>query len=118
MAEKIDRLTRVNELLKREIATEIERLVMAQSSGMLISVTEVNTSVDLRNATVGISIFGGTKTASSSAAVFKELNARKNEIQRHLARVLGFKHTPVLMFKEDRRTEVGDKVLELLNGGE
>ena len=49
MAEKIDRLTRVNELLKREIATEIERLVMAQSSGMLISVTEVKTSVDLRN---------------------------------------------------------------------
>ena len=118
MAEKIDRLTRVNELLKREIATEIERLVMAQSSGMLISVTEVNTSVDLRNATVGISIFGGTKTASSSAAIFKELNARKSEIQRHLARVLGFKHTPVLMFKEDRRTELGDKVLELLNGGE
>ena len=50
--------------------------------------------------------------------MFKELNARKNEIQRHLARVLGFKHTPVLMFKEDRRTELGDKVLELLNGGE
>ena len=118
MAEKIDRLTRVNELLKREIATEIERLVMAQSSGMLISVTEVKTSVDLRNATVGISVFGGTKTASSSAAIFKELNARKSDIQRHLARVLGFKHTPVLLFKEDRRTELGDKVLELLNDGE
>lgn len=118
MAEKIDRLTRVNELLKREIATEIERLVMAQSSGMLISVTEVKTSVDLRNATVGISIFGGTRTASSSAAIFKELNARKNDIQRHLAKVLGFKHTPVLLFKEDRRTELGDKVLELLNGDE
>ena len=118
MAEKIDRLTRVNELLKREIATEIERLVMAQSSGMLISVTEVRTSVDLRNATVGISIFGGSKTASSSAAVFRELNARKSDIQRHLARVLGCKHTPVRTFKEDRRTELGDKVLELLNGEE
>ena len=74
MAEKVDRLTRVNELLKREIAVEIERLVMAQSSGMLISVTEVRTSVDLRNATVGISIFG-TGKASDSAAVFRELNA-------------------------------------------
>ena len=93
MAEKIDRLTRVNELLKREIATEIERLVMAQSSGMLISVTEVKTSVDLRNATVGISVFGGTRTASSSAAIFKELNARKSDIQRHLARVLGLQET-------------------------
>ena len=118
MAEKIDRLTRVNELLKREIATEIERLVMAQSSGMLISVTEVRTSVDLRNATVGISLFGGTKRASDTTAIFRELNARKSDIQRHLARVLGFKHTPVLTFKEDRRTELGDKVLELLNGEE
>ena len=116
MAEKVDRLTRVNELLKREIAVEIERLLMAQSSGMLISVTEVRTSVDLRNATVGISIFGGKKTASETSAVFKELNARKSDIQRHLARVLGFKHTPVLIFKEDRRTALGDKVLELLNG--
>ena len=87
MAEKIDRLTRVNELLKREIALEIERLVMAQSSGVLISVTEVRTSVDLRNATVGISIFGGKKTASENTAIFKELNARKSDIQRHLAKV-------------------------------
>lgn len=118
MAEKIDRLTRVNELLKREIATEIERLVMAQSSGMLISVTEVRTSVDLRNATVGISIFGGSGKASDTSAIFRELNARKSDIQRHLARVLGFKHTPVLTFKEDRRTALGDKVLELLNGEE
>ena len=117
MAEKVDRLTRVNELIKRELAGLFGRGLFS-APGMLVSVTEVNTSVDLRNATVGISIFGGTKTASSSAAIFKELNARKSDIQRHLAKVLGFKHTPVLLFKEDRRTELGDKVLELLNGEE
>jgi len=117
MAEKVDRLTRVNELLKREIANEIERLVIPPAAGMLISVTEVKTSVDLRNATVGISVFGGKNLPSSTAAaVFKELNLRRNDIQRHLARVLGFKHTPVLTFKPDRRTELGDRVLELLNG--
>ena len=118
MAEKIDRLTRVNELIKRELANYLEKFPLATAENMLVSITEVNTSVDLRNATVGISIFGGTRTASSSAAIFKELNARKNDIQRHLAKVLGFKHTPVLLFKEDRRTELGDKVLELLNGDE
>ena len=117
MAEKVDRLTRVNELIKRELAGLFGRGLFS-APGMLVSVTEVNTSVDLRNATVGISVFGGTRTASASAAIFKELNARKSDIQRHLARVLGFKHTPVLTFKEDRRTELGDKVLELLNDGE
>ena len=116
MPEKVDRLTRVNELLKREIANELERGTVLPSSGMLISVTEVKSSVDLRNATVGISIFGGK--AQDRNEVFKELNARKADIQRHLARVLGFKHTPVLTFKPDRRTEMGDRVLELLNGDE
>lgn len=45
MAEKVDRLTRVNELLKREIANAIERGLIT-APGMLVSVTEVNTSVD------------------------------------------------------------------------
>lgn len=114
MAEKIDRLTRVNELLKREIAAELNRINFPGAAGMLISVTEVTASVDLRNATVGISIFGGS--AGQRADVFRELNLQRCDIQKHLARVLGFKHTPVLCFKPDRRTELGDRVLELLNG--
>lgn len=114
MAEKIDRLTRVNELLKREIADELNRINLPGAAGMLVSVTDVSASVDLRNATVGISIFGGD--AGKRAAVFRELNLHRCDIQKHLARVLAFKHTPVLNFKPDRRTELGDRVLELLNG--
>ena len=57
MAEKVDRLTRVNELLKRELAEAIERGLIS-APGVLVSVTEVHASVDLRNATVYISIFG------------------------------------------------------------
>ena len=114
---KVDRMTRVNELIKRELAGLIES-DRVWANNILVSVTSVNTSTDLRNATVGISIFGGKKTASENTAIFKELNARKSDIQRHLAKVLGFKHTPVLTFKEDRRTEMGDRVLELLNGEE
>jgi ribosome-binding factor A len=36
-------------------------------------------------------------------------------MQRVLARTLAFKHTPVLTFKPDRRLELGDRVLALLN---
>jgi len=112
MPEKVDRLTRVNELLKREIASEIEKSAITPP-GMLVSVTEVVTSVDLRNATVCISVFGGEK--SRHAEIFRELNLHRTDIQKHLARVLAFKHTPVLNFKPDYRTEMGDRVLELLN---
>ncbi len=112
MAEKVDRLTRVNELLKREIADLIERgLVTAPN--MLVSVTEVCSSVDLRNATVYISIFGGAP--GDRRRVMKELEDSRIDLQRKIARTLGFKHTPVLLFKQDARTELGDRVFTLLN---
>ena len=113
MAERCDRLTRVNELIKRELAGLIERIA-PPAPNMLISVTEVNASVDLRNATVGISVFGGD--SGERAEVFRLLSRSRADFQRHLARSLAFKHTPVLTFKPDRRLELGDRVLELLNG--
>ena len=113
MAEKVDRLTRVNELIKREIANYLEKFPLATAENMLVSITEVNSSVDLRNATVSVSIFGGKE--NRRADVFKELNSKRMDMQRVLARNLAFKHTPVLAFKPDRRLEMGDRVLAVLN---
>ena len=113
MAEKVDRLTRVNELIKRELANYLEKFP-PEAPGMLVSVTEVVTSVDLRNATVSVSIFGGTAPAREE--IFKFLNSRRSDMQIVLARTLAFKHTPVLSFKPDRRLELGDRVLAMLNG--
>ena len=115
MAEKVDRLTRVNELVKRLLAEEINRDLLP-ASGMLVSVTGVNTSVDLRNATVYISIFGGR--ASEKEAVMQELDRRRTAFQRSIAGKLAFKHTPVLYFKRDLRQEQGDRVLAILNEAE
>ena len=112
MAEKVDRLTRVNELLKRELAEAIERGLIS-APGVLVSVTEVHASVDLRNATVYISIFGADSARKHK--IMRELNEQRLDFQHRLARVLAFKHTPVLDFRLDMRTELGDRVLELLN---
>lgn len=115
MAEKVDRLTRVNELIKRLLAEEINRDLLP-AAGVLVSVTDVNTSVDLRNATIYISIFGGRP--SDKEAVMQELDRRRVAFQRSIAGKLAFKHTPVLYFKRDLRQEQGDRVLELLNEAE
>ncbi len=112
MAEKVDRLTRVNVLLKRELAGLIERDLIVPA-GMLVSVTETNVSVDLRNATVQISIFGGK--ASDRQAVMQELAERRPEFQSRLGKTLAFKRTPVLDFRHDTRMAKGDQVLELLH---
>ena len=113
MAEKVDRLTRVNELIKRELANYLQKFP-PETPGVLVSVTEVVTSVDLRNATVSISIFGGTDAVRGE--VFRFLNSRRSDMQRVLARTLAFEHTPVLAFKPDHRIELGDRVLAMLNG--
>ena len=107
-----DRLTRVNELIKREMSELITRYSIAPSPSMLVSVTEVRTSVDLRNATVSVSVFGGDKIAQRM--VLDNLNAARRDFQSAMARSLGFKHTPVLAFRIDKRVAAGDRVFALL----
>ena len=109
----VDRLTRVNELLKREIADNLEKSLLFSLNGALVSVTEVKTSVDLRNATVFISIF--VPKNGSKAEIWNEILQKRIEIQHKIAKNLKFKHTPVISFKLDERLEEGDRVLQLLN---
>ena len=109
----VDRLTRVNELLKREIADLLERNPYPGAGSMLISVTMVKCSVDLRNATVHISVFGGRSSAGHD--VIRHLQRLRPELQRKIATDLAFKHTPVLDFRLDERLGKADKVLEMLN---
>ena len=107
-----DRLTRVNELIKRELSDLITRFSIAPSPSVLISVTEVRTSVDLRNATVSVSVFNGDKIVNRQ--VLEALNSKRRDFQSAMARTLGFKHTPVLNFRIDSRVAAGDRVFAML----
>lgn len=111
MAQTSDRLTRVNELLKREIADAIEKHALNES-GMLVSVTRVRTAESLRNATVYVSIFGADDARAE--AVLKKLARLKTEIQQQIARHVILKYTPVLCFVRDMNLAEGDRVLALI----
>ena len=108
-----DRLTRVNELLKRTLSDLMVRHPVSPDPAVLVSVTEVRASVDIRNATVSVSVFGGGR--AERRQVLDNLNAARREFQQLLARELGFKHTPVLRFRIDTRVAAGDRVLALLD---
>ena len=110
-----DRMLRVNELIKRELAAEAEQLILPEAN-MLLSITEVAASIDLRHAMVFASVFGGSPAARRR--IFEELEHRRVTWQEKLARRLGFKHTPVLEFRSDERTAEGDRVLAILNEAE
>lgn len=111
-----DRLTRVNELIKRELSDLINRYSISPSPSVFASVTEVRTSVDLRNATVSVSVFGGDQT--TQRMILENLNASRRDFQSAMARTLGFKHTPVLTFRIDKRVAAGDRVLAILEAME
>lgn len=111
MAQTNDRIARVNELLKREIAHVIERYGL-NAGGILVSVTKVHASESLRNATVYVSIFGADEAKGEE--VIKSLVKLKGEIQHQVSRHVILKYTPVLHFVRDNNLEEGDKVLSIL----
>ncbi len=106
-----DRITRVNEILKREIAGVIQYKDFNEG-GALVSVTKVQCSTDLKQATVYISFFG--LNADGKKLVFERLAGLRGEIQRRVSRHIVLKYTPILSFTEDRNIEEGDRVLQIL----
>lgn len=109
----VDRIARVNELLKRGLADLLESLSMNEREGCLISVTRVHCSSSLTNATAYISVLGPT-TPEKEQRIIRELISRKAELQSAIASEIILKYTPVLHFAIDKSVEQGDRVLDIL----
>lgn len=109
MSKNVNRMDRVNELIRREIAELIER---EWTLPVLVTVTKVNTAPDLRTATIYVSIFGGGETAEKEAIKF--LLAHRGELQHKMSKAVILKYTPHLMFELDRNIADGSKVLNLI----
>lgn len=107
----VDRITRVNELLKREIADLIQREAFNRD-GVLVSVTKVECEITLKQAAVFVSMYG--LDADGENEVLRRLAHLRKEIQSRMARHVILKYTPVLHFVKDRNIAEGDRVLMLL----
>lgn len=107
-----DRLTRVNEILKREIAEGIFR-IMANTDFDLAAttVTHVVASRNLRHARVLVSI---RCDADRAGKMLSMLKGRSPEIQQRINRNLELKYTPRLSFELDHSIAQGHRVLDLL----
>ena len=107
----VDRIARVNEILKREIADLIEKNGLNEGD-VLRSITKVNCSSSLKNATVYVSMMGAS--SEQEQRILKELLRLRPEIQRNVAKHVILKYTPVLHFHIDRNIEAGDRVLDII----
>ncbi len=109
---KVDRLTRVNELLRREIGGMLYRVVDRSIVDVAaVTVTHVAVSSDLRTARVLVSVRGDE---AQHYRVLNHLRSLRATIQEGIAGTVILKYTPRLHFELDRSVEVGDRVLTLL----
>jgi len=110
---KIDRIVRVNELLRREIAEALFHVIdEADVDVSALTVTHVHASRDLRRAQVWLSIRG---YEDSRPAILARVLKHRSELQAWINRTVKLKYTPRLTFTLDLSLERGDHVLALLS---
>lgn len=102
------RMRKVNSTLREVLADEIERLTDPRVS--MVSVTGVDTSPDLRRATVYIS----TLDLEAGPEAVEALNRAAPRLQGALARQVRIKYTPQLEFTLDTGVVHGERIEEIL----
>jgi len=106
------RIERINHLLRQEIADLLTREVKDSTlNAAMISITDVDTSPDLRSAKVYFSVYGDEE----------EIQATRDHLQRasgflhhNLKERLDLRYTPHLEFVLDRSLARGDRIMRLM----
>src|SRR5207248_5013506 len=104
------RLDRVNQLVKEEISIILQRELKDPRLGF-VTVTEVDTSNDLRQAKVFVSVLGGDDQWKASMAA---LTSARGFIRNWLRQHLDLRVTPELVFLPDRSMEHAARIQALL----
>ena len=108
----VDRMARVNSLLKREIGAVVLRMLHeASMDASAVTVVEVIASRDLQNARVRVSI---RDDQQQRQPILSFLRRRHSSIQEEVSRAVVLKYTPRLSFEIDHSIEKGDRVLDIL----
>jgi ribosome-binding factor A len=105
-----DRMRRVNEAVREVISEAVGELKDPRVG--FVTVTGVETSADLRQATVFVSVLG---TESKREKTLTGLTAAHGVLQARLARELRLKRTPQLTFEYDPTVERGVRMTQLID---
>lgn len=106
------RTLRINHLLRKELSDLLQHHVKDPRLGHMVTVTEVETSPDLRHARVFISVLG---TEENKKEVFDGINTASSFLRRELARRLSLRRIPELTFSRDESIERGTRLLKLID---
>lgn len=104
------RISKVNELLKREIITCIERNF--EFPDLLVTIHAVDTAPNLKSAKVYVGIIG---EKSAHGDVIGKLNRKRGFIQSEMMKRVILRNTPQLTFIFDDSIERGVRVMNILD---
>ena len=107
-----NRIARINEEIQRQISADIRRLKDPRVSGSgMVSVTRVDTTGDLRDAKIYVSVLD----KSQEKDVLKGLKSAGGFLRRELGSALGLRYTPELIFEADDSIAYGAHILEVMH---
>ncbi len=106
------RIERVNSLIRQEISDLIQHQAKDPRLSGLVSITEVDTSADLKYARIFVS---GICTQEEREETLSVLVAASGFLRNELARRLRLRHIPELDFRWDDSIEKGAHILELID---
>ena len=106
------RAERVNELLRTELSELLQRHIRDPRLSCFITITDVETSPDLRYAKVFVSVMGSDEERKEAIAA---LSAASNFMRHELSDRLTLRYTPVLSFRYDSSIEHGSHILKLID---
>lgn len=105
------RMRRVNEVIREVLAAAIATELKDPRIGF-VTVTDVDTSPDLRAARVYVSVLG---SESDRESALRGLRSSHGFLQGRLASEMRLKRTPTLTFHYDESVERGVRLSELLD---
>ena len=106
------RIEKINELIQQEIADLLLRQIKDPRLQAFITVTQVETSSDLKNAQVYVSILEEDEARKEA---LRGLESAKGYIRRELATRLNLRYMPNLTFRFDSSIERAARLLEIMN---
>jgi ribosome-binding factor A len=109
-----DRMRRVNEAVREVVSARLAEGMRDPRIGF-VTVTSVDTSPDLRQARVFVSVLGSDDERAETMA---GLESAHGLLQLTVARELRMKNTPTLQFVFDESIQRGMRISELLDDDE
>jgi len=106
------RLNRVNDMIRKELSELLMREIRDPRLSGLLSVTQVDTSKDLRFAKVYVSVMGSEEEKKQAE---EGLAAASGYLRRGLGERLTLRYVPALSFYRDDSIERGSRLLDIIN---